>query len=215
MTPLDQLVTAPPTTTIEEARSILYRHRIEKLPLVDESGHLVGLITETDIQKRALFGNASKDPRGHLRCGAAVGVGPEYLDRAKALLAAGADALFIDAATGHTTRVMEVVSKLRELSDKPVVAGNVVTAEGASDLIHAGVQAIKVGVGPGSICTTRIISGVGMPQFTAIQQVASVARPAGVTVIADGGIRYSGDIVKALAIGADLVMIGGLFSCTE
>lgn len=215
MTHLDKLVTAAPSTTIEEARSILYKHRIEKLPLIDPNGCLAGLITETDIQKRAMFGDASKDPSGHLRCGAAVGVGPEYLERAQALIEAGADALFIDAATGHTTRVMEVVSKLRELSDRPVVAGNVVTAEGAADLIAAGVQAIKVGVGPGSICTTRIISGVGMPQFTAIKEVASVARPAGVTVIADGGIRYSGDIVKALAIGADLVMLGGLLAGTE
>ena len=189
MTPLSRLITAAPTTTIEEARHILYTHRIEKLPLVDE--------------------------HGHLRCGAAVGVGPDYLDRAKALISAGADALFIDAATGHTTRVMDVVSNLRKLTDRPIVAGNVVTAEGAADLIKAGVQAIKVGVGPGSICTTRVISGVGMPQFTAIQEVASVARPAGVTVIADGGIRYSGDIVKALAAGADLVMLGGLLAGTE
>ena len=189
MTPLSRLITAAPITTIEEARHILYTHRIEKLPLVDEHGVLAGLITETDIQKRAMFADASKDEHGHLRCGAAVGVGPDYLDRAKALISAGADALFIDAATGHTTRVMDVVSNLRKLTDRPIVAGNVVTAEGAADLIKAGVQAIKVGVGPGSICTTRVISGVGMPQFTAIQEVASVARPAGVTVIADGGIR--------------------------
>ena len=192
MTPLSRLITAAPTTTIEEARHILYTHRIEKLPLVDEHGVLAGLITETDIQKRAMFADASKDEHGHLRCGAAVGVGPDYLDRAKAL-----------------------VSNLRKLTDRPIVAGNVVTAEGAADLIKAGVQAIKVGVGPGSICTTRVISGVGMPQFTAIQEVASVARPAGVTVIADGGIRYSGDIVKALAAGADLVMLGGLLAGTE
>ncbi|MEG0024911.1 MAG: IMP dehydrogenase [Akkermansia sp.] len=215
MTPLARLVTGAPGTTIEEARSILYSHRIEKLPLIDHQGKLVGLITETDIQKRAMFGDASKDPKGHLRCGAAVGVGPDFYERAQALIAAGADALFIDAATGHTSRVMEVVSKLRELGDKPVVAGNVVTAEGATDLINAGVQAIKVGVGPGSICTTRIISGVGMPQFTAIREVVSVARPAGVTVIADGGVRFSGDLVKALAIGADLVMLGGLLAGTE
>lgn len=215
MTPLDSLITAPPGTTIEEARSILYTHRIEKLPLMDAEGRLAGLITETDIQKRAMFTDASKDARGHLRCGAAVGVGPDFLDRAKALIEARADALFIDAATGHTSRVMDVVAKLRELGDIPVVAGNVVTAEGAADLIKAGVHAIKVGVGPGSICTTRIISGVGMPQFSAIQEVASVARPAGITVIADGGIRYSGDVVKALAAGADLVMLGGLLAGTE
>ena len=214
MTPLARLITAAPTTTIEEARHILYTHRIEKLPLVDEHGVLAGLITETDIQKRAMFADASKDCLLYTS-DAAVGVGPDYLDRAKALISAGADALFIDAATGHTTRVMDVVSNLRKLTDRPIVAGNVVTAEGAADLIKAGVQAIKVGVGPGSICTTRVISGVGMPQFTAIQEVASVARPAGVTVIADGGIRYSGDIVKALAAGADLVMLGGLLAGTE
>lgn len=179
MTPLSRLITAAPTTTIEEARHILYTHRIEKLPLVDEHGVLAGLITETDIQKRAMFADASKDEHGHLRCGAAVGVGPDYLDRAKALISAGADALFIDAATGHTTRVMDVVSNLRKLTDRPIVAGNVVTAEGAADLIKAGVQAIKVGVGPGSICTTRVISGVGMPQFTAIQEVASVGASRG------------------------------------
>ena len=216
MTPLPRLITAAPTTTIEEARHILYTHRIEKLPLVDEHGVLAGLITETDIQKRAMFADASKDEHGHLRCGAAVGVGPDYLDRAKALISAGADALFIDAATGHTTRVMDVVSNLRKLTDRPIVAGNVVTAEGAADLIKAGVQAIKVGVGPGSICTTRVISGVGMPQFTAIQEVASVARPAGVTVIADGGIKYSGDMTKAIAAGANVCMMGSIFAgCDE
>ena len=140
MTPLPRLITAAPTTTIEEARHILYTHRIEKLPLVDEHGVLAGLITETDIQKRAMFADASKDEHGHLRCGAAVGVGPDYLDRAKALISAGADALFIDAATGHTTRVMDVVSNLRKLTDRPIVAGNVVTAEGAADLIKAGLS---------------------------------------------------------------------------
>jgi len=150
-----------------------------------------------------------------LRCGAAVGVGPDYLDRAKAMIEAGADALFIDAATGHTRRVLEVISKLRELSSTPVVAGNVVTEQGARDLVSAGASAVKVGVGPGSICTTRVISGVGMPQFTAIQNVAGICREHGVKVIADGGIRYSGDIVKALAAGADLVMLGSLLAGTR
>lgn len=215
MTGIDRLVVADFGTTIDQARSILYKHRIEKLPLVDTNGCLAGLITETDIQKRAMFSGASKDAQGQLRCGAAVGVGPDYFDRAQALLAAGADALFIDAATGHTTRVMEVVSKLRELSDRPVVAGNVVTQDGAQALCDAGANAIKVGVGPGSICTTRIISGVGMPQFSAISEVAKVARPRGVTVIADGGIRYSGDVVKALAAGADLIMLGGVLAGCE
>lgn len=215
MTPRERLFTAPATTSMEAAREILYQHRIEKLPLMDERGHLAGLITEADIEKRAMYVDAAKDDQGRLRCGAAVGVGPDFYERAQALLAAGADALFIDAATGHTTRVMDVISKLRELSDRPVVAGNVVTGEGAADLIAAGANALKVGVGPGSICTTRIISGVGMPQFTAIQEVAAVARPKGVTVIADGGIRYSGDVVKALAAGADLIMLGGLLAGTK
>ncbi len=215
MTPLERLITGAPSTTPEEARKIIYANRIEKLPLIDAEGHLAGLITETDIRKREFFQGSSKDEFGRLRCGAAVGPGPEFLERAQALLEAGADALFIDAATGHTTRVLEVISKLRELSDKPVVAGNVVTQDGARDLIAAGASAIKVGVGPGSICTTRVIAGVGMPQFTAIQEVAKVARPAGITVIADGGIRYSGDVVKALAAGADLIMMGGMLAGCE
>jgi len=215
MTPLDRLVTAAPETSIEEARNIIYQNRIEKLPLVDADGKLFGLITSADIEKRAMFTNAAKDSRGRLLCGAAVGVGPDYYERAKALVEAGADALFIDAATGHTTRIMEVIRQLKALSSVPVIAGNVVTAQGAKDLISVGVDAIKVGVGPGSICTTRIISGVGMPQFSAIRAVAEVARPAGVSVIADGGIRYSGDIVKAIAGGADLVMLGGLLAGTK
>ena len=214
MTPREKLITGTPGTTQEEARKILYSNRIEKLPLVDENGCLAGLITETDIQKRDAFRNSTKDELGRLRCGAAVGPGPEFWDRAQAVLEAGADALFIDAATGHTSRVLEVVSKLRELG-KPVVAGNVVTQDGARDLVAAGASAIKVGVGPGSICTTRIISGVGMPQFTAIQEVAKITRPAGVTLIADGGIRYSGDAVKALAGGADLIMLGGMLAGCE
>ncbi|WP_353566008.1 IMP dehydrogenase [Haloferula sargassicola] len=215
MTPREKLVTAPPSTSLGEARNILYQNRIEKLPLVDESNRLVGLITGADIEKRAAFTDAAKDPNGRLRCGAAVGVGPDFLDRAKAVVEAGADALFIDAATGHTTRVMEVIAQLRELSDRPVVAGNVVTAEGAKDLADAGASAVKVGVGPGSICTTRVIAGVGMPQFTAIQNAASYCRERGVRVIADGGIRYSGDVVKAIAAGADLVMLGSLLAGTR
>lgn len=215
MTPRDRLISAPLNTSQETARQLMYKHRIEKLPLVDESGRLAGLITESDIDKREKYTASAKDSEGRLLCGAAVGVGPDYYERAQALIEAGADALFIDAATGHTTRVMEVISALRALSSLPVVAGNVVTGEGAADLISAGANALKVGVGPGSICTTRIISGVGMPQFTAIQEVVKVARPAGVTVIADGGIRYSGDVVKALAAGADLVMLGGLLAGTK
>ncbi|MGB0991917.1 MAG: IMP dehydrogenase [Akkermansiaceae bacterium] len=215
MTPLDRLVTSPEGTPLREARSILYKNRIEKLPLVDSDGNLTGLITGADIEKRITFTNAAKDPNGQLRCGAAVGVGPDCIDRGKALIAAGADALFIDAATGHTSRIAEVIGKLRELGDVPVVAGNVVTAEGAKHLVDAGASAVKVGVGPGSICTTRVISGVGMPQFTAIQNVASYCRDKGIPVIADGGIRYSGDIVKALAAGADLVMLGSILAGTR
>ena len=216
MTPRERLTTAAPNTSFDEALKILYTHRIEKLPLVDGEGRLAGLITKQDIIKRQMFTSAAKDANGQLRVGAAVGVGEDCLERAAALKAAGADAVFIDAATGHTTRVLHVVERLRaELGDGfPVVAGNVVTPQGAKDLVAAGVTAIKVGVGPGSICTTRIISGVGMPQFTAVQVVAEVCRAAGVTVIADGGIRYSGDIVKALAAGADCVMLGSLLAGT-
>jgi len=187
MTPLNKLVTASSDTTIEDARRILYENRIEKL---------------------------AKDQNGQLRCGAAVGPGPDHMTRATALVEAGADALFIDAATGHTQVVIDVIKNLTSLG-VPVVAGNVVTEQGAKDLCDAGVSAVKVGVGPGSICTTRVVAGVGMPQFTAIQNVAKVARDRGVAVIADGGIRYSGDIVKAMAAGADLVMLGSLLAGTR
>lgn len=215
MTSIEDLHTAQADMGMKEAREILYKNRIEKLPLINEDGSLAGLITGADIEKRITFTDAAKDPNGQLRCGAAVGPGPEFLERAKALIDAGADALFIDAATGHTTRVMEVIDTLRSLGDVPVVAGNVVTARGARDLIKAGANCLKVGVGPGSICTTRVISGVGMPQFTAVQRVADAAHELGVKVIADGGIRYSGDITKALAAGADLVMLGSLLAGTR
>ncbi|MGB6219418.1 IMP dehydrogenase [Haloferula sp.] len=215
MTPRDRLVTAPPTTELDEARRILYQNRIEKLPLVDAQGKLAGLITGADLEKREAFTDAAKDPTGRLRCGAAVGVGPDCIERGQAMIDAGADALFIDAATGHTTRVMEVIGQLRSLSDRPVVAGNVVTEQGAKDLVDAGASAVKVGVGPGSICTTRVIAGVGMPQFTAIQNVAPYCHKHGVKVIADGGIRYSGDVVKAIAAGADLVMLGSILAGTR
>ena len=213
MTPLGRLITAPEGTSLEEARRILYKHRIEKLPLIDATGHLAGLITSQDIEKRQRYTNACLDTNGQLRVGGAVGVGEDALDRARALQAAGADALFIDAATGHTSRVMQVVEQIASLGID-VVAGNVVTAEGARDLHAAGAGAVKVGVGPGSICTTRVIAGVGVPQFSAIQAVASWARENGVRVIADGGIRYSGDVVKAMAAGADLVMLGSLLAGT-
>jgi IMP dehydrogenase len=216
MTPRDKLATGTPQTSFEDALKILYTQRIEKLPLVDSNGKLAGLITKQDIVKRQMFTNAAKDANGQLRVGAAVGVGEDCVTRGLAMQAAGADAVFIDAATGHTSRVMQVIARLRESlgSSIPIVAGNVVTADGARDLVKAGASAVKVGVGPGSICTTRIISGVGMPQFTAVQEVAEICRAAGVTVIADGGIRYSGDIVKALAAGADFVMLGSLLAGT-
>ena len=213
MTPLEKLVTAREGTSLDEARRILYKHRIEKLPLVDAAGKLVGLITSQDIEKRQRFTNACLDANGQLRVGGAVGVGPDALDRAKALAAAGVDALFIDAATGHTTRVLEVVERIAALGTE-VVAGNVVTPDGAKDLRSAGASAVKVGVGPGSICTTRVIAGVGVPQFSAIQAVAGWARENGLRVIADGGIRYSGDLVKAMAAGADVVMLGSLLAGT-
>lgn len=217
MTPRDRLITGTPGMGLEEALKILYTHRIEKLPLIDAQGRLAGLITKQDIVKRQMFTSAAKDANGQLRVGAAVGVGDDCVERALAVQAAGADAVFIDAATGHTSRVMTVIRRLREaLGERtPVVAGNVVTAQGAADLCDAGAAAVKVGVGPGSICTTRIISGVGMAQFSAVREVADVCRARGVSVIADGGIRYSGDIVKAIAGGADLVMLGSLLAGTS
>lgn len=216
MTPRERLATGTTGISFDEALKILYTHRIEKLPLVDEQGRLTGLITKQDVVKRQMFTHAAKDANGQLRVGAAVGVGEDCAERGAALVAAGADALFIDAATGHTSRVAAVIKQLRGVAGSaiPIVAGNVVTADGAQHLIDAGASAVKVGVGPGSICTTRVISGVGMAQFTAIVEVAKVCRPRGVSVIADGGIRYSGDIVKALAAGADCVMLGSLLAGT-
>lgn len=216
MTPRERLVTAPVDTQLDEARRILHQNRIEKLPLVDKAGRLAGLITAQDIEKRDMFLNSAKDGKGRLRVGAAIGVGEDCLDRARGVIEAGADAVFIDAATGHTERVLSVIEALRSEFSVAVVAGNVVTAEGARDLISAGASAVKVGVGPGSICTTRVIAGVGVPQFSAIQTVAAVCRAKGVPLIADGGIRYSGDFVKAMAAGADLVMLGSLLAgCRE
>jgi IMP dehydrogenase len=216
MTPRERMVTGKPGYSLEDARAILYKHRIEKLPLVDDQDRLVGLMTGADIEKSTMFENAAKDENGHLRVGGAIGVGPDALDRARALIEAGCDALFIDAATGHTETTLRVIDRvITGVPGALVVAGNVVTAAGAKDLISAGASAIKVGVGPGSICTTRVIAGVGVPQFTAIQLVAPVCREANIPCIADGGLRYSGDIVKALAAGADLVMVGSLLAGTD
>jgi len=216
MTPKDRLITALEGTTPAEATKILSQHRIEKLPIVNNDGKLVGLMTSADIEKRMMFQQACKDSKGHLRVAGAVGMGENALERATALINANVDVLFFDAATGHTDRLVKTLNEIKSaFPDMPVVAGNVVTAHGAEDLIKAGAAAIKVGVGPGSICTTRVIAGVGVPQFTAIQNVAPVCRAAGVACIADGGIRYSGDIVKALAGGADCVMLGSILAGTE
>lgn len=216
MTPRERVITGKPGYSLEDARAILYKHRIEKLPLVDDQDRLVGMMTGADIEKSTMFQNAAKDSEGHLRVGGAIGVGPDAIDRAAALIEAGCDALFIDAATGHTETTLGVLDRIKnKLPQAIVVAGNVVTAEGARDLIAAGAQAVKVGVGPGSICTTRVIAGVGVPQFTAVQTVAPVCREAGIPLIADGGLRYSGDIVKALAGGADIVMVGSLLAGTD
>ena len=212
----ENLVTVPVGTTLEEAKEILHRHRIEKLPVVDDQFTLKGLITIKDIEKRIKYPNACKDVLGRLRVGAAVGVGPEALERVPLLIRAGVDVLVIDTAHGHSTAVIEMVRTIkRRYSGTEVIAGNIVTGEAAEDLIQAGVDALKVGVGPGSICTTRVVAGAGVPQITAIQQVAAVANRQRVPLIADGGIKHSGDITKAIAAGAHTVMIGGLFAGTE
>jgi IMP dehydrogenase len=216
MTPRERLITGKPGYSMEDALAVLYKHRIEKLPLVDENDRLVGMMTGADIEKSTRFKDAAKDDQGHLRVGAAIGVGPDAVERAQALMDAGCDAMFIDAATGHTETAIGVLRKVMDkVPGAVVVAGNVVTPEGAKDLIEAGAAAIKVGVGPGSICTTRVIAGIGVPQFTAVQWVAPVCREYGIPLIADSGLRYSGDIVKALAAGADLIMAGSLLAGTD
>jgi IMP dehydrogenase len=212
----DNLVTAPPGTTLDQAKELLHQHRIEKLPIVDKKGILQGLITIKDINKARDFPNRCCDDRGRLRVAGSVGVGPGELERAKALVEAGVDALVIDTAHGHTKIVLDTLREMKKVVGDAVdvIAGNIVTAEGAKDLIDAGADAVKVGVGPGSICTTRVVAGAGVPQLTAIIDVARVAAEHGVPVIADGGIKYSGDITKAIAAGADNVMIGSLFAGT-
>ena len=206
----ENLVTATGTVTLEEAEKILMTKKVEKLLLVDEQYNLTGLITIKDIDMMKRFPNACKDAKGRLRVGAAIGV-HDY-ERAASLLAKDVDVLLVDSAHGHSANVIETVKNLKQRWDIDVVAGNIATADGARDLIAAGADAIKVGIGPGSICTTRIISGVGVPQITAIYDAAQVASKSGVPIIADGGIRYSGDVTKALAAGAHVVMIGGLFA---
>jgi IMP dehydrogenase len=211
-----RLVTVPVGTTLEQAKELLHKHRIEKLPVVDGEFRLKGLITVKDIQKQIRYPNACKDRFGRLRVGAAVGIAGETLDRAQALMESHADFLVIDTAHGHSEGVLKMVGQLREkLQDVQLIGGNVATREGAQALIDRGVDGVKVGVGPGSICTTRIVTGAGVPQLTAIVEAAQACREAGVPLIADGGIKFSGDITKALAAGADLVMIGSLFAGVE
>lgn len=212
----DRLVTATVGTSLDEAKLLLQQYRIEKLPLVDDDGRLAGLITVKDIQKRLEFPNASRDGRGRLRCAAAVGVGDDLEERVEALVAMGVDAVAIDTAHGHSAGVVKAVQRIKGAwPDLPVTAGNVVTPEGVDALAEAGADAVKVGVGAGSICTTRVISGAGMPQLSAIWLTTRRARERGVPIIADGGITYSGDIVKAIAAGASTVMLGSLLAGTE
>jgi IMP dehydrogenase len=212
----DNLITVPVGTTLEEAEHMLQRHRIEKLLVVDKDFNLKGLITVKDIQKKIEFPNATKDEQGRLRVGAAIGATGDYLERAEEMARVKVDAIAIDTAHGHTTRVIEAIREVkRKFPDLQLLAGNVATAEGARDLIALGIDGLKVGIGPGSICTTRVVTGVGVPQITAILESARAAEGTGVPVIADGGIKFSGDITKAIAAGASAVMIGGLFAGTE
>ena len=209
------LVTAPVGTTLEEAQAILGRHRIEKLPIVDVEGRLKGLITVKDISKREAYPLATKDERGRLRVAAAVGVGTDALERADALAAAEVDALVVDTAHGHSLAVLDVVRRIKSAHDVEVIAGNIATGEAAEALIEVGADCVKVGVGPGSICTTRIVAGGGVPQVTAVSDVAAAAADDGVPVIADGGVTSSGDVAKAIAAGADTVMLGSMLAGTD
>ncbi|KXT77767.1 IMP dehydrogenase [Streptococcus sp. DD13] len=212
----EKLITAPVGTGLEEAERILHEHRIEKLPLVDKQGRLSGLITIKDIEKVIEFPNAAKDEFGRLLVAGAVGVTSDTFERAEALFEAGADAIVIDTAHGHSAGVLRKIAEIRNhFPDRTLIAGNIATAEGARALYEAGVDVVKVGIGPGSICTTRVVAGVGVPQVTAIYDAASVAREYGRTIIADGGIKYSGDIVKALAAGGNAVMLGSMFAGTD
>jgi len=206
------LVTAPVGTTLEEAQAILGRHRIEKLPVVDGAGLLTGLITVKDIQKRIQYPDATKDDQGRLRAGAAVGTGPDAFERAGALVDVGVDVLVVDTAHGHSSGVLDILAKIVAEFPVPIIAGNVATYDGAKVLLDAGAAAVKVGVGPGSICTTRVVAGVGVPQLTAIADTVRAVAGYDACVIADGGIQFSGDIAKALAAGADTVMLGSLLA---
>jgi IMP dehydrogenase len=212
----DKLITAPEGTSLEKAREILHEHRIEKLPVVNKQGDLKGLITIKDIEKRIKYPNACKDAHGRLRVGAAVGVGADTEERLAHLKRAGVDLIVVDTAHGHAQAVVDTVKLIKKQhATMEVIAGNIATAEAAKDLLKAGADAVKVGVGPGSICTTRIVSGSGMPQLTAIADCAKVLEDSGVPIVADGGIKFSGDVSKALAAGASTVMLGGLLAGTE
>ena len=212
----ENLVTAPEGTTLEQALEILAAHKIEKLPLVDADFNLRGLITIKDIEKAKTYPNSARDSQGRLLVGAAVGIAADTLERAAALVEAKVDVIVVDTAHGHSRGVLEMVARLKkEFSDVEIVAGNVATAEATRDLITAGADAIKVGIGPGSICTTRVVAGIGVPQLSAIMNCAAAAKDSGVPIIADGGIKYSGDIVKAIAAGADTVMVGSLLAGTD
>jgi IMP dehydrogenase len=212
----DNLITVPVGTTLEDAENILHEHRVEKLLVVDDKYNLKGLITVKDIQKKLKYPNAAKDTQGRLRVGAAIGATGDYLDRAQELAACKADILAIDSAHGHTSRVLEAVKAVKaKLPEMDVIVGNVATFDGACELARAGADAIKVGIGPGSICTTRVVTGAGVPQITAIAEAYRATKDANVPIIADGGIKYSGDITKALAAGASVVMVGSLFAGTD
>ncbi len=212
----DKLVTVPPGTTLEEAKFHLHEHRIEKLLVVDDSFALKGLITIKDIEKVRKYPHACKDEFGRLRVGAAVGVGEDLEERTAALVEAGVDIIVVDTAHGHSQGVLDAIARVRHsYPDLQMMAGNIATGSAASALIKAGVNAVKVGIGPGSICTTRVVAGVGVPQITAIREVAKVTHAAGIPLIADGGIKFSGDLPKAIAAGADIIMIGSLFAGTE
>jgi IMP dehydrogenase len=208
----DNLITAPVGTTLDEAAMILHRHRVEKLPVVDEKGHLTGLITVKDIQKKIQFPNATKDSKGRLRVAAAIGVGADAEERAQALIDDDVDLIVVDTAHGHHVSVLNMIRTLRSRYSVPIMAGNIATGDAAEALIDAGADAIKVGIGPGSICTTRVVAGTGVPQITAVYDCAQVAMKRGIPLISDGGIQYSGDIAKAIAAGADAVMLGSLLA---
>jgi IMP dehydrogenase len=212
----ENLITAPVGTTLEEATEILRHHRVEKLPLVDKNGNLKGLVTIKDIEKAIKYPSSAKDSKGRLLAGAALGVGSDTMDRAAALVASRVDVIVVDTAHGHSRGVIEAVRNIKKTyPDVDLIAGNIATAEAAEALIDAGVDAVKVGIGPGSICTTRVVSGIGVPQISAIYETAKVASKHNIPVIGDGGIKYSGDIPKAIAAGANLVMIGNLLAGTE